>query len=39
MSIKGAYKLGALVIARLSKKRFIYLATRRRPFYVAHKHD
>jgi hypothetical protein len=39
MSVKDAYKLGALIIARVSKERCISLATRKGPFRIAHKHD
>jgi hypothetical protein len=38
-SIKDACKLGALVIARLSKERCISLVTRGRPSHITHKHD
>jgi hypothetical protein len=39
MSIKDAYKLGALVIARLSKEVCISLGARARPFCTRCKHD
>jgi len=39
MSIKDAYRLTVSVIVKLSKERSISLAARRRPFFVAHKHD
>jgi hypothetical protein len=39
MSIKNAYRLGALLIARFSKERCISLAARGRPSCVACKHD
>jgi len=39
MSIKDAYKLGALVLVRLSKERCISLATRIKSFRTTRKHD
>jgi hypothetical protein len=39
MSIIDAYRVGVLVIAKLSKKRCISLTTRGRPFRAACKHD
>jgi hypothetical protein len=39
MSIKDAYRLGVLVIAKLSKEGCISLAIGRRPFRSTHKHD
>jgi hypothetical protein len=39
MSVKDAYRLGALIIARVSKERCISLAARKGPFRIAHKHD
>jgi len=39
MSVKDAYRLGALIIARVSKERCISLAVRKGPFRIAHKHD
>jgi hypothetical protein len=39
MSIKDAYKLGALVFAKLSKERCISITTRGRSFRTTCKHD
>jgi hypothetical protein len=39
MSIKDAYRLGALVTAKLSKEGCISLVTRGRPSCVTRKHD
>jgi hypothetical protein len=39
MSIKCAYRLGALVIAKLLKEGCISLVVGRRPFCIASKHD
>jgi hypothetical protein len=39
MSIKNAYRLGALIIARLLKKGYISLTTKRKSSCTAHKHD
>jgi hypothetical protein len=39
MSIKDAYRLGALIIVRLLKKGCISLTTRKKSSCTAHKHD
>jgi len=39
MSIKDAYKLRALVFAKLSKERCISITTRGRSFHTTCKHD
>jgi hypothetical protein len=39
MFIKDAYRLGVLIIAKLSKERCISLVVGRRPFHITHKHD
>ncbi len=39
MSIKNAYKLGAPITTKLSKKGCIFLTMGRRLFQVAQKHD
>jgi hypothetical protein len=38
-SIKDVYRLGASVIAKLSKEGCIFIAIGGRPFHIAHKHD
>jgi hypothetical protein len=38
-SIKNACRLGALVIAKLSKERCIPLALGGKPFHITRKHD
>jgi len=39
ISIQGAFRLEALIIAKLSKGRCIPLATRGKPYRAARKHD
>jgi hypothetical protein len=38
-SIKNAYRLGALIIVKLSKEGCISLAIKGKSFHIAHKHD